>query len=277
MKESILADSEEREMSFIDHLEELRWHIIRSIIAIIICALIAFLNKKIIFDDILFGPTRNDFPTNIFFCWLSKKLPFLQMCSQNLNYHFINTDLAGQFMLHLKMAFTLGFVLAFPYVFWEFWRFIRPALYSNEIQTTRGIVFFSSILFVLGCCFGYFIIAPFSINFFYSYSAIEIAQNMISIDNYISNVISMVIPTGIMFELPMLVYFLSKIGIVTPALMLSGRRIAYIVILLVIAIITPQGDMISLILISSPVVLLYEISILISKRVAAQYVKEFGD
>lgn len=173
------------------------------------------------------------------------------------------------------MSFIMGFVLAFPYIFWEFWRFVRPALYTNEIQTTRGIVFFCSVLFLIGCSFGYFIIAPFSVNFFFSYSAIEIAQNIISIDNYISNVISMVIPTGIMFELPMVVYFLSKIGIISPKIMIEGRRFAVVIILFVLAIITPQGDMISLILISSPVLVLYEMSILISKRVAAQYAKEF--
>jgi sec-independent protein translocase protein TatC len=275
MKENILEDSSEKEMSFIDHIEVLRWHILRSAVAVFAFTIIAFLNKRIIFDYILFGPTRDDFPTNKFFCWISAKVPFLNMCSQNLEYHFINTDLAGQFMLHIQMSFVVGFVLSFPYIFWEFWRFLKPALYINEIQTTRGIVFFSSLLFILGCCFGYFIIAPFSINFFYSYSAIEIAQNFISIDNYISNVISMVIPTGIMFELPMLVYFLSKIGIISPEMMMGGRRYAFVGILFVIAIITPQGDMISLMLISSPVIILYEVSILISKRVARKYAEEF--
>lgn len=275
MKENILDDVAEKGMSFIDHIEELRWHIIRSVVAVLIFTIIAFLNKKIIFDYILFGPTRADFPTNIFFCWISEKAPFLNMCAKNLEYHFINTDLAGQFMMHIKMSFIVGFVVAFPYVFWEFWKFIRPALYKNEIQSTRGIVFFSSILFVLGCCFGYFIIAPFSINFFYSYSAIEIAQNFISIDNYIANVISMVIPTGIMFELPMIVYFLSKIGLIGPELLTQSRRFAFVIILFVIAIITPQGDMISLLLISSPVLILYEVSILISKRVSRKFAEDF--
>jgi len=275
MKESILEDSSEKEMSFIDHIEELRWHLLRSAAAIFVFTIAAFLNKRIIFDYVLFGPTRDDFPTNRFFCWLSEKVPFIDMCSENLDYKFINTDLAGQFMLHIKMSFVMGFVLAFPYVFWEFWRFIRPALYSNEIRSTQGIVFLTSILFVLGCAFGYFIIAPFSINFFYSYSAIEIAQNFISIDNYISNVISMVIPTGIMFELPMLIYFLSKIGLVGPELLKNSRRFAYVIILFALAVITPQGDMISLILISTPVIVLYEVSILVSLRVSRQYAEDF--
>ncbi|MCO5233103.1 MAG: twin-arginine translocase subunit TatC [Chitinophagales bacterium] len=275
MKENILDDASENGMSFLDHLEELRWHIIRSVIVIFIFTVVAFLNKRIIFDYILFGPTRPDFPTNIFFCWISERVPFLNMCSANLEYHFINTDLAGQFMMHIKMSFIVGFVVAFPFVFWEFWRFIKPALYKNEVQSTKGIVFFSSVLFVLGCCFGYFIIAPFSINFFYSYSAIEIAQNFISIDNYIANVISMVIPTGIMFELPMFVYFLSKIGMIGPELLTKSRRFAFVIILFVIAIITPQGDMISLVLISSPVLILYEVSILISKRVSRKFAEDF--
>lgn len=275
MKESILEDTSEKEMSFVDHLEVLRWHILRSAIAIVVFSIVAFLNKKIIFDYILFGPTRNDFPTNVLLCRLSEKVPFLNMCAEDLDYQFINTDLAGQFLIHLKMSFVMGIVLAFPYIFWEIWRFIKPALYTNEIHSTRGIVFFSSLLFLIGCSFGYFIIAPFSVNFFYSYSAIEVAQNIISIDNYISNIISMVIPTGIMFEMPMVVYFLTKIGLIGPQLMIEGRRFAIVIILLILAIITPQGDMISLILISSPILILYEVSIWISKRVAAKYAEEF--
>jgi len=277
MKESILEDAEEKEMSFIDHLEELRWHILKSVLAVVILSVVAFLNKRLIFDFFIFGPTRSDFPTNRFFCWLGEKVSLLEgLCVDSITYRFINTDLAGQFMLHIKTSFIVGFILAFPIIFYQFWTFVKPALYTNEVQSTRGIVFLTSILFVIGCAFGYFIIAPFSINFLYSYTAVEIAENMISIDNYISNVVSMVIPTGIMFELPMLVYFLSKIGIVTPELMKTTRRFAYVIILFVLAIITPQGDMFSLLLISAPVVLLYELSIKVSERVAKQYAADFG-
>lgn len=276
MKESILEDSSEKEMSFIDHLEELRWHVMRSVVAILVLSIVAFLNKRLIFDFFIFGPTRPDFPTNRFFCWMGEKAVWLQgLCVESVEYRFINTDLAGQFMLHIKTSFIVGFILAFPYIFWEFWRFIKPALYKNEVESTRGIVFLTSLLFVFGCSFGYFIIVPFSVNFLYSYTAIEIAQNMISIDNYISNVVSMVIPTGIMFELPMLVYFLTKIGILTPEFMKNTRRFAYVIILFVLAIITPQGDMFSLILISAPVVLLYEVSIKVAERVSKRYAEEF--
>lgn len=277
MKESIYEDTTEKEMSFIDHLEELRWHVLRSVLSVLILSIIAFLNKRLIFDFFIFGPTRSDFPTNRLFCWFGEQVGFLKgLCVDQIEYVFINTDLAGQFFLHIKTSFIVGFILAFPYIFWEFWRFVKPALYTNEVQSTRGVVFLTSILFVLGCSFGYFIIAPFSINFLYSYSAVEIAQNMISIDNYISNVVSMVIPTGIMFELPMLAYFLSKIGLLTPEWMRNSRRFAYVIILFVLAIITPQGDMISLMLIAAPVVLLYEVSIMVSERVTKKYAEDFG-
>lgn len=277
MRQNIFEDDSHKEMSFIDHLESLRWHLIRALGAIFLGAIIAFFNKAILFDFLLFGPTRADFPTNKFLCYLSNTFPFLSgLCMKTLKYNFINTDLAGQFMLHIKMSAMAGFILAFPYVFWEIWRFIKPALYNNELKYTRGIVFFTSILFVIGCMFGYFIIAPFSINFLYSYQTVEIAQNFISIDNYISNVTSMVIPTGIMFELPMLVYFLTKIGLITADLMRNTRKFASVIILIVISIITPQGDMFSLLLISAPIFMLYELSIIISAKVDKQIAKDFN-
>ena len=263
-------------MSFIDHLEELRWHLLRSVLAVMLLSIGAFLNKRLVFDFFIFGPTRSDFPTNRAFCWIGEQLPMLSgLCVDEIQYKFINTDLAGQFMLHIKTSFIVGFIIAFPYIFWEFWRFIKPALYKNEVDSTQGIVFLTSLLFVFGCAFGYFIIAPFSINFLFSYTAVEIAENMISIDNYISNLVSMVIPTGIMFELPMLVYFLTKIGLISPEFMISSRRFAYLIILFVLAVITPQGDMFSLLLISAPVIVLYELSIKVSERVSKKYAAEF--
>ncbi|MCB0511366.1 MAG: twin-arginine translocase subunit TatC [Bacteroidetes bacterium] len=267
----------EKEMSFFDHIEELRWHIMRSVIAIIIFMVVAFLNKKFMFDYLIFGPTRADFPTNKFFCYLAEHLPLLDgLCMQGITYKFINTDLAGQFMLHIKTSALIGFIAAFPYIFWEFWKFIRPALYEQEINKTRGVVFFTSILFVLGCLFGYFVIAPFSINFLFSYVAVDQAENLISIENYISNVVSMVLPTGIMFELPMLVYFLTRVGILTPETMRNSRRFAFLIILFVVAIITPQGDMFSLLLVSGPILLLYELSISVSSRIHKRVVKELA-
>lgn len=272
---NINESNEKNEMGFFDHIEALRWHIMRSAIAIVAVALIAFTQKKFIFDYLLFGPTRADFPTNKLFCWMETQSTFFQgLCIQDAKFTFINTDITGQFMLHLQMAMYVGAIGAFPYVFWELWRFVKPALHEREIRNTRGIVFITSLLFTFGCLFGYFIIAPFSINFLIQYQATSIVQNMIDINSYIGLLITMTIPTGILFELPMLVYLLTKLGILTPSFMRNGRRIAYVAILIIVAIITPQGDITSLLLISTPIFVLYELSINVSNRVYKQRVKE---
>ena len=271
---NITDSNEKKEMGFFDHIEALRWHIMRSAIAIVAGALIAFTQKKFMFDYLLFGPTRADFPTNKLFCWLDAHSAFFQgLCIQDAKFVFINTDITGQFMLHLQMAMYVGAVAAFPYIFWELWRFVKPALHEREIRNTRGIVFITSLLFTIGCLFGYFIIAPFSINFLIQYQSTSIVQNMIDINSYIGLLITMTIPTGILFELPMLVFLLTKLGILTPQFMRNGRKISYVVILIVVAIITPQGDITSLLLISTPIFILYELSIGISNRVYKQQVK----
>ena len=255
--------TQKKEMGFFDHVEALRWHIMRSAIAVVALSFIAFTQKKFIFDFLLFGPTRADFPTNRIFCWL-----------KDAKFIFINTDITGQFMLHIQMSLYVGAIAAFPYIFWEVWRFVKPALHEREIRNTRGIVFITSLLFTIGCLFGYFVIAPFSLNFLIQYQATAIVQNMIDINSYIGLLITMTIPTGILFELPMLVFLLTKLGILTPDFMRNGRKAAYVAILIVVAIITPQGDVTSLLLISTPILILYELSIGISNRVYKQLVKE---
>ena len=272
---NITDGKDKKEMGFFDHIEALRWHIMRSAIAVVAGALIAFTQKKFIFDYLLFGPTNAQFPTNRFFCWLENNYTFFQgLCIKDAKFTFINTDITGQFMLHIQMALYVGAIGAFPYVFWEIWRFIKPALHEREIRNTRGIVFITSMLFTIGCLFGYFIIAPFSINFLVQYQATSIVLNMIDINSYIGLLITMTIPTGILFELPMLVYLLTKLGILTPEFMRKGRRISYVAILVVVAIITPQGDVTSLLLIFVFIFLLYELSIGVSNRVYKQLVKE---
>jgi sec-independent protein translocase protein TatC len=272
---NITESKEKKEMGFFDHIEALRWHIMRSAIAVVAFSFIAFTQKKFIFDFLLFGPTRADFPTNRLFCWLESNYTFFQgLCIQDAKFTFINTDITGQFMLHIQMSLYVGAIAAFPYIFWELWRFVKPALHEREIRNTRGIVFVTSLLFSFGCLFGYFIIAPFSINFLIQYQATSIVQNMIDINSYIGLLITMTIPTGILFELPMLVFLLTKLGILTPSFMRSGRRIAYVAILIIVAIITPQGDITSLLLISTPIFVLYELSINVSNRVYKQRVRE---
>ncbi len=273
----ITETAEQKSMGFFDHIEALRWHIMRSGIAFILLAIIAFSQKEFLFDFLLFGPTRADFPTNKLFCWLDGKSYFFQgMCIKDAHFVFINTDITGQFMLHISMAMYVGAVAAFPYIFWEIWRFIKPALREREMKNTRGIVLVTSLLFSLGCLFGYFIITPFCVNFLIQYQATAIVQNMIDVNSYIGLLVSMTVPTGILFELPMLVYLLTKIGILTPDFMRKGRKIAYVIILIIVAIITPQGDITSLLLISGPIFILYELSIGVSNRVHQKIVREEG-
>lgn len=272
---NITDSTEKKEMGFFDHVEALRWNIMRSAIAVVAFSFIAFTQKKFIFDYLLFGPSRADFPTNRLFCWLESNYTFLSgLCIQDAKFTFINTDIMGQFMLHIQMSLYVGAVAAFPYIFWELWRFVKPALHEREIRNTRGIVFITSLLFTVGCLFGYFIIAPFSLNFLIQYQATAIVQNMIDINSYIGLLITMTIPVGILFELPMMVFLLTKLGILTPMIMRSGRKVAYLIILVVVAVITPQGDITSLLLISTPIFILFELSIGISNRVYKQRVNE---
>lgn len=272
---NILDSNNNKEMGFFDHIEALRWHIMRSVGVIAIFTVVAFTQKKLMFDYLLFGPTRADFPTNKLFCWLEANVPFLSgLCIKDAKFTFINTDIVGQFMLHIQMAMYVGGVMAFPYIFFELWRFVKPALHEREIRNTRGIVFVTSLLFTIGCLFGYFIITPFCVNFLIQYQATSLVQNLIDINSYIGLLITMTIPTGILFELPMLVYLLTKLGIITPDFMRRGRRIAYVVILIIVAIITPQGDITSLLLISAPIFILYELSIGVSNRVHRQMVRD---
>lgn len=269
------SDDNKNEMGFFDHIEALRWHIMRSAIVVVAFAMIAFTQKKFMFDYLLFGPTRPDFPTNKFFCWLDTHSSLFQgLCIKGATFTFINTDITGQFMLHLEMAMYVGAIAAFPYIFWEVWRFIKPALKEREIRNTRGIVLVTSFLFTAGCLFGYYIITPFSVSFLIQYEATPIVKNMIDVNSYIGLLVTMTIPTGILFELPMLVFLLTKLGIITPNFMRNGRKIAYVAILTIVAIITPQGDITSLLLISTPIFVLYELSISVSARVHKKIVKE---
>ena len=253
-------------MSFLDHLEELRWHLIRSIIAVVILTIGAFLAKDFVFHTLIFGPTRQEFFTYQILCKFSNMvLAGNLLCIKDFGFSFINVQLTGQFLVHLKVSLVLGFVVAFPYIFWEIWRFTRPALYDNEIHITRGIVFFSSLLFFTGVVFGYYILTPFSLNFFGNYQVTEQVTNSFTLTNYVGFITMFVLASGIIFELPMVIYFLAKIGIVTPEGMREHRRHAFVGILVVAAIITP-ADLGTQVLVTLPVYILYELSIIIAKR-----------
>lgn len=251
----------EAEMGFLDHLETLRWHILRSVVAIFVFAIAIFLAKKIVFDIVVMGPMNEWFPTFRFFCALGEK-----MCLTPPDMEIIPRVLGEQFLVHIKVSAILGFICAFPYVFWETWRFVKPGLYAKEQKYARGIVFTCSLLFLMGVVFGYFVIAPFALNFLGNYTVGEVVNNSTSLASYVGYMTMFTLPTGIVFELPVVVYFLSKVGLVTPEFMKKYRKHSIVVILIMAAIITPP-DIVTQFLIGIPVYFLYEISIVISKRV----------
>jgi sec-independent protein translocase protein TatC len=259
--------SQDKEMSFLDHLEIFRWHLIRSAIAVLFFAIIAFIFKDIVFDVILLGPKDPNFPTYKALCAISQYLGLEDaLCLKESPFTLMNITMSGQFSTHVTTSIFAGFIVAFPYVFWEFWRFIRPALHVNESTMARGIVFFSSVLFLLGVLFGYYVIAPLSVNFLGSYQVSSTVANQITLSSFISTVTTVSFANGIIFELPILVYFLTKIGLLTPEFMRVYRKHAIVVILILAAVITPP-DVTSQILVSLPLIVLYEISIKISARV----------
>lgn len=259
-------------MNFLDHLEALRWHIVRSAAVIMVIAVVAFMNKEIIFDGIIMAPKNTDFWTYRVMCALSQKYN-LDMCLDKVDFSVVNLNISGQFTTHMWIAFMTGFIIGFPYFIWEIWRFVRPALSEREIKYSKGIVFFTSLLFAMGIAFGYFIITPLSINFLGNYKVSAEIANSISMDSYINTVTVLSLSTGLVFELPMVVYFLSKLGVITPQFMKTYRKHAMVVNLIIAALITPSPDVTSQLLVAVPLFLLYEISIFVSAGVMKQKAK----
>ena len=260
-------------MSFLDHVEELRWHLVRAFIAIFSFAIVAFFSKKILFDQIILAPKDPDFITYRIFCNISRWLGLDEaLCMTEVPFKLQNIDMAGQFTTHLWVSFVAGFIVAFPYIIYEFWRFVSPGLHENERKSSRGIIFITSLLFLLGVAFGYFIISPFSVQFLTTYTVSDEVVNRIDLSSFISTVTSVTLASGLVFELPVIVYFLSKAGLLTPALMRTYRKHAIVVILILSAIITPP-DLTSQILVTLPVLLLYEISIRVSGRIERKRIK----
>jgi sec-independent protein translocase protein TatC len=266
--------SEEKEMSFLDHLEELRWHIVRSVTAIVICMFVAFFFTKWIFTNIIFAPTQVDFITFKWLCKLGELTGAVDtLCAKPFPFKIQSRYMTGQFTMQILSSFVIGFIIAFPYVFWEIWRFVKPGLKSNERKGSSGAVFAVSFLFALGISFGYFLMCPLMTWFFASYSISDVIVNEFDITSYVSTFIALVFGSGLLFQLPVVVYFMTRIGLLTPGFMRTYRRHAYIVILIIGAIVTPP-DPLSQMLISTPLFLLYEISIFISAYVVRQKRKE---
>ncbi|MFC6996515.1 twin-arginine translocase subunit TatC [Rufibacter roseus] len=254
---------EEHEMTFLDHLEILRWHIIRSVIAIVVFTALALSNKELVFGQIILGPSKTSFFTYRKLCEIGAAINSPGLCIQDLPFTLQSRELSAQFTMHLTSSLVVGLVLGFPYMFWEIWRFIKPGLYPREQKNSRGAVFFVSFLFLLGAVFGYFIVSPLSINFLASYQVDPSIKNDIDLSSYVSMLVTLVLSCGLMFELPMVVFFLSRVGIVTPELMKLYRKHAIVAIALVAAILSPP-DVLSMTLMGIPLLLLYEVSIHIS-------------
>ena len=253
-------------MTFLEHLEELRWTLVRSAIAIALCMVAAFIAKDLVFDRIVLAPRASSFITYQAFCALGRSLGMADaLCAPDLVFSLQNISMSGQFFTHLMVSFVAGFIVAFPYVLWEFWRFIAPGLHPSERSGLRGITLFASVLFMAGVAFGYFLLAPLSIQFFGGYQVSESVQNAIALDSYIAMVTSVTLWTGILFELPIVVLFLTRAGLITPAFMRSYRKHAFVLVLIASAIITPP-DVLSQLIVSVPLMLLYEGSILLAER-----------
>lgn len=256
-------------MSFLDHLEELRWHLIRSIASILVFAIAAFLSKSFVWDTVLLGPSRPDFWTYRALCRLGDAIGSEGLCIDTLPFIIQSRQMTGQFTMHILSSLVIGLLCAFPYTFWEMWRFIRPGLYDKEQSVSRGATFFVTFLFLSGVMFGYFVLTPLAINFLANYQVASSIVNEFDIISYVTTVTTLVLVCGLMFQLPIVVFFLSKAGLVTPELMRAYRRHAIIIILLLAAILTPP-DVISQLLIAFPLVFLYQISIFISRMVVRQ-------
>ena len=255
--------SEEKEMSFLDHLEELRWHIVRSVAAIMIFMILAFIFAPWIFDNIVFAPAKASFPTFKAMCRLADYLDKPALCVTEIPFKIQSRYVTGQFSMQFAAAFVIGLIIAFPYVFWEIWRFIRPGLYNNEMKSSRGAVFAVTFLFLLGIGFGYYVLCPMSMWFFATYSISDVIVNEFDITSYVQTIVALVFGSGVLFQLPVVIFFLTRIGLVTPKFLRTYRKHAIIIILVLAAIITPP-DPLSQTIIAVPLYLLYEISILIS-------------
>ncbi|MEM6698777.1 MAG: twin-arginine translocase subunit TatC [Bacteroidota bacterium] len=269
----------EKEMTFLEHLEELRWHIIRSLVAIVVIATAVFLAKDWV-TAMIFAPTKPEFITYDVICDLltavKSNINPAEDCMSPPPIEIITPKFGEKFITFLKISIVLGFIVSFPYIFWEFWRFIKPGLYDEERKAARGVVVVCSLLFLTGVCFGFFVVAPFAVTFLAGFDINEITTSTASFSSYISYITMFTVPIGIVFELPVVVFFLSKVGLITPEFMKKYRRHAFVLILIAAAAITPP-DVITQFLIGIPLYALYEVSIIISRRVVAKQQKEWEE
>lgn len=262
------------EMSFLEHLEELRWHIIRAAAAIVFFGLIAFIFIKDIYRIVILGPSRTDFWTYRQMCKLADFTGYAALCVKKLDFKLQALGMADQFTMSITSSVIIGICFAFPYAFWELWRFIKPGLKSAERKAARGATFYVTMLFLMGLFFGYYVVSPLVINFLANYQLDEAIQNQYDITSYIGTLITLSMGCALMFQMPIVAFVLSKVGVLTPSFMRSYRKHAFIVILILSGLITPSPDILSQLMVSIPLVILYEVSIWVSGSIERARQKE---
>ena len=255
------------EMSFIEHLEDLRWHIIRVLLVIVAMSIFFLIRPDLVFDKVILGPKDPNFPTYRIMCALGEWLHLKGLCISELNYDLFYLNISSPFLLYLRVGIMGGAIFAFPYILWEIWRFVRPGLYTHEQRNLGGLVFIATLLFYIGCFFGYFLLAPFSINFLANFELSDQVTNQFTFDSYLGILTGMVLWTGVIFEIPMIAYFLARMGLLTNTFMMQQRKYAFVASLVLAAVITPSGDAFSLFLVATPLWALYEVSIVVVRRV----------
>ncbi|NQX40382.1 sec-independent protein translocase protein TatC [Pedobacter steynii] len=266
----------EAEMSFFDHIDVLRKHLLRALAVVLVLTAGAFYYTDFIFNTIIMGPKNPNFWTYRMMCKLVEKFPSIgsDFCITKIDAKIINTEMAGQFTLQLNSCVMVGIILGIPYLLFELWLFVKPALHENERKSASGFVAFASFLFFLGILFGYYMICPLSINFLTNFTVSPEIQNTFTIDSYLSSVMTLTLGSGVIFQLPVIIYILSKLGIMTPAFMRASRRYSTILILIVAAIVTPTADPYTMLIVALPLFLLYELSIYISANIERKKNKE---
>lgn len=255
------------EMSFLQHLEALRWHLLRAFASIFVFAIIAFVFIHEIFDIVILAPSRPDFWAYRQLCKLAAAVNVPDLCVDKLDFQLQALGMSDNFTMGITISFIVGLAFAFPYAFWEVWRFIKPGLKITEKNAARGAVFFVSMLFMIGLLFGYYVASPLAINFLANWQLSPQIKNQYDITSYIGILATLSLGCALMFQMPMIAYVLSKVGVLTPSFMRMFRKHAWIVILVVAGIITPSPDIYSQLLVAFPLVILYEVSILVSQSI----------
>jgi sec-independent protein translocase protein TatC len=269
--------AEGAEMSFVDHLEELRWHIMRAVIAILVGAIVVFIYIDEVMDFIIFGPIEKGFVTYTWLCKLGNKLGIGDtLCLPVPDVQMQTTTFGGQFISSITIAAVCGIIIASPYVFWELWRFVKPALKPHELKNTRGAIFWVTFFFMAGVAFGYFLLAPFTFSFLANYKigTHNIIETKPVLNDYIDNLVDITVGAGLAFELPVVSFVLTRMGLITPRFLREYRKYAFVALLVIAAIITPSPDWMSQMIVVLPLIMLYELSIIVSGRVQKNRIKE---